>query len=423
MRDVSCHSDGALATEESGFKKNLSPNLKNPSPSPSPEYRGGGFGIPRSASLPQDDLLFRALLTILLLLVGWNAAFAQDDDDSDSERSRYNYPQDRITVPSWRFAHGPHVRAAFRDVVASVRPSVVEVLVDGSKVGLGGVVGENGFVLTKASSLIGKVSCRLSDGRELPATIKGADREFDLAVLKIAADDLPPLEISESTVPIVGSWLATVGMDSYPAAIGVVSVEPREIPHQAGILGVQLGESNNEARIVRVFPASAAAKAGLLVNDVILEIEGAKTPTREALVKRVQEFSPGDTVQILIKRGEEEIKLSAILMGRFPGLRPSRSEFQNLLGSGLSERRFGFAKAFQHDTVFEPTDVGGPVVNLDGKVVGFNIARSGRTESYAIATDSLAKIVKALVPKSDIVTESDTASEVPLVPRVPVTVP
>lgn len=356
-------------------------------------------------------------------------SFAQDEGDEDSGRSRYNYPQDRITVPSWRFAHGPHVRAAFRDVVASARPSVVEVLVDGSKVGLGGVVGRDGFVLTKASSLIGKVSCRLADGRELPATIKGADREFDLAVLKVAADDLPPLEISESTMPIVGSWLATVGMDSYPAAIGVVSVEPREIPHQAGILGVRLAETNPEARIVQVFAASAAAKAGLLVNDVILEIEGGKTPTREALVKRVQEFSPGDTVQILAKRGDEELKLSAILMGRFPGLRPSRSEFQNLLGSGLSERRFGFAKAFQHDTVFEPTDVGGPVVNLDGKVVGFNIARSGRTESYAIATDSLAKIVKALVPESETasesgsVSESDRATEVPLVPRVPVTVP
>lgn len=418
MRAQPRHSDGAgtaaqrwSATEESGFYLSSFSICED-----------SANKIPWSAGLPQDDLLFRVLLTIFLLLFGGSAAFAQDEDDSDSGRSRYNYPQDRITVPSWRFAHGPHVRAAFRDVVANVRPSVVEVLVDGSKVGLGGVVGENGHILTKASTLTGSVSCRLADGRELAAKIKGADREFDLAVLEIDADDLPALEISESTMPIVGSWLATVGMDSYPAAIGVVSVEPREIPHQAGILGVQLAESNAEARIVRVFPASAAAKAGILVNDVILEIEGGKTPTREALVKRVQEFSPGDTVQVLVKRGDDELKLSAILMGRFPGLRPSRSEFQNLLGSGLSERRFGFAKAFQHDTVFEPSDVGGPVVNLDGKVVGFNIARSGRTESYAIAADSLAKIVKALVPKSDMA-EPNTASEVPLVPRVPVTVP
>jgi S1-C subfamily serine protease len=400
MSIISCHSERALATEESGFNLSRSSICGD-----------SANQILRSASLSQDDLSFRALLAILLLLFGGNATFAQENDESESPR--YNYPQDRITVPSWRFAHGPHVRAAFRDVVASVRPSVVEVLVDGRKVGLGGVVGEDGYILTKASALTGTVSCRLADSRELAATIKGADREFDLAVLKVAADDLPVLEISESTMPVVGSWLATVGMDSYPAAVGVVSVEPREIPHQAGILGVQLAESNNEARIVRVFPASAAAKAGLLVNDVILEIEGGKTPTRESLVKRVQEFSPGDTVQILAKRGDEEVKLSAILMGRFPGLRPSRNEFQNLLGSGLSERRFGFASAFQHDTVIEPTDVGGPVVNLDGKVVGFNIARSGRTETYAIAADSLAKIIKALVPET----------EVPLVPRVPVTVP
>ena len=31
-----------------------------------------------------------------------------------------------------------------------------------------------------------------------------------------------------------------------------------------------------------------------------------------------------------------------------------------------------------------PADCGGPLVNLDGKVVGMNIARAGRTESYAI---------------------------------------
>ena len=39
----------------------------------------------------------------------------------DSAGHHYNYPEERITVPSWRFAHGPHVRAAFREVVADAR--------------------------------------------------------------------------------------------------------------------------------------------------------------------------------------------------------------------------------------------------------------------------------------------------------------
>jgi serine protease Do len=316
---------------------------------------------------------------------------ANDDEDLD-----FNYPQERITVPSWRFAHGPHARASFREVVKDTHDSVVEIQVEGAKVGLGGIVGSDGYILTKASSLGAANTCVLGDGREFMAKLVGISRDHDLAMLKIDAEDLPVLEISADTVPVVGSWLATVGTDSYPVAVGVVSVESREIPHQAGILGIQLDSEDEAARIVRVFPGSAAAKAGLLVNDVIVKIEDQETPSRKALIRRVQEFSPGDTVKLLVKRTDEEVSLSAVLMGRFPGLRPSRNEFQNRLGGDLSERRFGFANAFQHDTVIEPTDVGGPVVNLDGEVVGFNVARSGRTESYAVPAATLVKVIDEL---------------------------
>ncbi len=309
----------------------------------------------------------------------------------------HNYPTERITVPSWRFAHGPHVRAAFREVVAGARQAIVEIKVDDNKVALGGIVGPDGWILTKASALAGSITCRLFDGRELDARIVGASREFDVAMLKVEAKQLPKLAISETIVPVVGSWLASVGMDSYPLAVGVVSVEPREIPHQAGILGIQLDAVAGQALIVRVFPGSAAAKAGLLVNDTILEIDGVATPTREALVRRVQEFNPGDHVSLKIERDGEQLTLEAILMGRFPGLRPSRNEFQNRLGSGLSERRFGFPSAFQHDTVINAADCGGPVVNLDGEVVGFNIARSGRTETYAITAASISKLLYELM--------------------------
>jgi S1-C subfamily serine protease len=61
-----------------------------------------------------------------------------------------------------------------------------------------------------------------------------------------------------------------------------------------------------------------------------------------------------------------------------------RRDYQNNLGSTLSSRRFGFDQAFQHDTVLAPNDCGGPLVDIEGRVVGFNIARAGRTESYAI---------------------------------------
>ena len=63
----------------------------------------------------------------------------------------------------------------------------------------------------------------------------------------------------------------------------------------------------------------------------------------------------------------------------------------------MSERRFGFPTAFQHDTVLRPADCGGPLVNLDGQVVGFNIARAGRTESYAIPSHALVPLLYELM--------------------------
>jgi len=64
------------------------------------------------------------------------------------------------------------------------------------------------------------------------------------------------------------------------------------------------------------------------------------------------------------------------------------------MGSTLSDRRDGFPEFFQHDTVIKPQDCGGPLVDLEGKAVGINIARAGRTESYAIPTESVLEMVK-----------------------------
>jgi serine protease Do len=52
-------------------------------------------------------------------------------------------------------------------------------------------------------------------------------------------------------------------------------------------------------------------------------------------------------------------------------------------------RASGFPSVFQHDTVIAPQFMGGPLVDLQGRVIGINIARAGRTETYAIPADLL----------------------------------
>jgi S1-C subfamily serine protease len=53
------------------------------------------------------------------------------------------------------------------------------------------------------------------------------------------------------------------------------------------------------------------------------------------------------------------------------------------MGTTPSKRATDFPSVIQHDTALMPSDCGGPLVDLSGKVVGINIARGGRTETYA----------------------------------------
>jgi serine protease Do len=67
------------------------------------------------------------------------------------------------------------------------------------------------------------------------------------------------------------------------------------------------------------------------------------------------------------------------------------------MGGPLSVRSADFPLVLQHDTVLRPIDCGGPVCDLSGKVVGVNIARAGRVESYAIPADQITGLLPDLM--------------------------
>ncbi|WP_145062121.1 S1C family serine protease [Adhaeretor mobilis] len=298
---------------------------------------------------------------------------------------------DQLLVPRWRLADGPHVRAAFRDVVRNASHSTARVRSDGKQVALGSIVGADGWILTKASPLSGDVTCRLKDGRTYKADIVGISGEHDLALLKIEATNLRELRFSSKTAT-VGSFVATVGTQRDPEAVGVVSVPGREVPPQPGVLGIQLDQANKPL-VVHVFPESGAERAGVKENDLIIRINETPIPTRVELIETVRKFNPGDRVKLTLERDSKTLTVEATLSGRFPGWRQSRSQFQNSLGGKLSVRRFGFPDVFQHDTVLAPNQCGGPLVNLDGESVGVNIARSGRTETYALDVQTVTDLL------------------------------
>ncbi len=100
----------------------------------------------------------------------------------------------------------------------------------------------------------------------------------------------------------------------------------------------------------------------------------------------------GDLINLQVRRGEEELALEATLQQRPAG--DNRGDLQNLMGSDLSPRRSGYPTILTHDSVVKPSDCGGPLVDLDGNVVGINISRAGRTESWAVPTE----VIQGLLP-------------------------
>jgi serine protease Do len=275
-------------------------------------------------------------------------------------------------------------------------------MVDGQPAALGAIVEPDGQIVSKASLLEGKITCRLPDGRELPAKLLGADDDSDLALLKVEAQDLIPVSWRSGGTPAVGSWVATVGQQANPLGIGVVSAEPRSVPGprrppaRRGVLGVSLGQAGTGPRIAEVFGGSAAEKAGLKVGDIVRDIDGQPLTTIEQMIEAVGSRPPGREITLLVERDEDELRLTATLEKPRVGLAPE----DEWGGGPFSQRRYGFPSAMPHDTVLSPTDCGGPLVDTDGKVVGINIARALRVTSYAIPADVARKVLAELKKKA-----------------------
>ena len=287
------------------------------------------------------------------------------------------------------------VKTAFHQVVAAAAKCAVRVKCDGKDAVLGTVVGPDGWVLTKASELKGKIVCRLRDDRELEARLIGVHKQFDLAMLKIDVHDLPVIEWSSAKLD-VGQWVAVAGPGDDPLAIGAVSVPRRKIRAISGQLGVLLREAEGGASIEHVLPKSPAEKVGLKANDLITHVDGKPTANVQEVIAAVSAHRVGDKVELTLKRDDKQTKITATL-GRIATPSTHKRDMQNSMGVGLSERRDDFPMVLQHDTVVRPADCGGPLVDLSGKVVGVNIARGGRTETYTAPADAVLPLMYDLM--------------------------
>lgn len=325
-----------------------------------------------------------------------------------------------ITAIAWsssawgQLSNNPRLLVPFRSVVEPVRESTVRVRVNDQDAALGAVVTPDGYILTKASELIkGKenteITVRFSDGTEFPARIVGMHRPTDLAMLHVDLGGLKPLRFGDSSKVVPGSWVAAVDIKSEPVAVGIVSVVTRKPTgpdalidnFNRGYLGVTMTSEDPTdengrvigAKVSQVDPKSAAWKAGLKAGDVITAVDGKKTPGRQALRDALENYRPRDRVRVTFLRDSREQTVEVELG---PPLKQDRSEVQNRLGGELSGRRTGFPMILQTDMFLKPSDCGGPVVDLDGNVLGLCIARAGRVETHVLPAETIVPLIQDL---------------------------
>jgi serine protease Do len=299
-----------------------------------------------------------------------------------------------------------NVLRSFRESIADNWMSTVRVLSNGRQVAMGTVVAADGWIVTKASELgIPRgdadpeidLQVRLYDQSRESATVVARRDDIDVALLRIDRSDLIPAKFTDSSSLRVGSWLATSDLRPVPSSVGIVSVLPRAVRQERAVLGIGFDWVNNSNEVQTVIPGSGADRAGMRIGDIVDSINGINLPRRESLLEAIRLHKAGDELVIGIRRGEKARTVSAQLMDlNSTLLDPTEME----VNGRISARSSGFNSVFQHDTVLMPNQCGGPLVNLQGKVVGINIARSGRVCSYALPTNILSAAVTEMMATS-----------------------
>jgi serine protease Do len=306
-------------------------------------------------------------------------------------------------LPRNRFRSGEATLRALAPVSEATRSSIVKINVNGATVALGTIVEGNGLALTKASELKqGKLTCWLATEKQVNAELIAIDEQEDLALVRVNARGLKPIQWATGEVAI-GQWAITPGIADTPQAVGIISTLPHRIRPTRALIGVQFDYGTTTPKIESILTGLGAEKAGLKPGDIIVAVSAAAVTNREQVVEALREFREGQTVKLRVQRLETQFTVDVRMMvpraGESGGGESSQPRLSRLTGE-LSRRAEGFEQAIEHDTVLQPWLCGGPLVDLDGKAIGINIARASRVSTYALPSRLVKQILDNLKTKA-----------------------
>ena len=273
--------------------------------------------------------------------------------------------------------------------------STVQIYGENRQLALGAIARSDGWIVTKSSEIPDKsIEVRLQDGTKLPGVVKIRRPELDLALIKVDRAELPAIRWSNDTQVPLGGWIASADARSLPLALGVVSVEKRNIQKQRPLLGIQLSSFHQGPLVENVVVGSGADRAGIREGDVIIKIDGKEVQTRQEVLNLLMSFQAGRKITIDVNRDSKSIAFEAQMMD-LTNLMLDPTELE--VNGSISARSTGFGDVIEHDSVLAPQHCGGPIVDVNGNVVGLNIARAGRVSCYALRSKVVSKAIEEML--------------------------
>jgi S1-C subfamily serine protease len=214
---------------------------------------------------------------------------------------------------------------------------------------------------------------------------------------------LQPVVFASTSNVGIGTWVVANGVTTRAKRrpmVGIISAQTRKIPLEGGaVLGVELLEKKGALIVGQIAEKSGAFRAGLREGDRLVSVMGKDLKKREDLLDLMKDREVGEKVVIVFDRQGKTQKSEVILQSRTEtfGLEKNRNDE---MSGEFSQRRSGFPRVLQHDVYGSSRTIGGPLLDLEGKCLGMNIARANRAESFAIPLEEMRGLVQKLKQQS-----------------------